>query len=401
MPSTWDVVPLKRVAALREERDVAGTAPLLSLKNTGELVARGDDVQPPSDEHRRRYWRVDPGDLVVNPMWLAGSAIGVSLASGAVSPDYRVYSLSGRLEPRFLHHLLRSVAYHDQYRLLMRAETTFDRRVTKEDFAELPVIAPPFGEQCAIAEFLDTETAQIDALIDARSNTARLVRERMWSMVDRTFADIGDRLQPLGRSIISACDGPFGSWLTSSHYVDDGARVIRLGNLGRAEFRNKDRAFIPLEHFAFLRRHEVVGGDLLVAGLGDDGNPLGRACVAPASVEPAIVKADCFRVRLDRSKVLPEFAAWWLSSPRGGAMVMESVRGSTRQRMNLSAVSRVRVPVPELSEQRELAGALDAVRRETTRMISAIDEQIGLLRERRQAIVAAAVTGQLEIAKAA
>lgn len=64
-------------------------------------------------------------------------------------------------------------------------------------------------------------------------------------------------LLPLGRFVEVITDGPFGSSLTSNHYSDDGARVIRLGNIGSAKFKRDDQAFIPLEYFRQLRRHEV------------------------------------------------------------------------------------------------------------------------------------------------
>ncbi|MGH3903860.1 MAG: hypothetical protein ACRDTE_06690, partial [Pseudonocardiaceae bacterium] len=89
-------------------------------------------------------------------------------------------------------------------------------------------------------------------------------------------------------------DGPFGSNLTSAHYTADGARVVRLQNIGDGVF-NDARAYISMQHFEGLRNHEVAAGDLLIASLGEE---LPRACIAPASLSPAIVKADCIRVRL-------------------------------------------------------------------------------------------------------
>ena len=118
-----------------------------------------DVGQQASKDYLLRYWTVSPGQLVVNPMWLAGAAIGVTNQAGAVSPDYRVYTLqTSELDPRFAHHLFRSSVLMDQYRLLMRAETTFDRRVGREDFENLPVPVPPLAEQRAIADFLDRKT---------------------------------------------------------------------------------------------------------------------------------------------------------------------------------------------------------------------------------------------------
>jgi type I restriction enzyme S subunit len=42
-------------------------------------------------------------------------------------------------------------------------------------------------------------------------------------------------------------DGPFGSNLKSSHYVDEGPRVIRLQNIGFGEFVDEE-AHISRDH---------------------------------------------------------------------------------------------------------------------------------------------------------
>ncbi|MET8525611.1 restriction endonuclease subunit S [Micromonospora sp. NPDC005172] len=165
---------------------------------------------------------------------------------------------------------------------------------------------------------------------------------------------------PLRRFIQEITDGPFGSSLTSSHYSDEGARVIRLGNIGAAHFRNTDAAYIPFDHYRQLLRHQVLPGDLLIAGLGDERHPVGRSCVAPENIGPAIVKADCFRARLDETRLTHRFAAWALSSSFVTDQVVALARGSTRSRINLDVARDVGLPVPPLQEQRRIANFLDA-----------------------------------------
>ena len=94
----------------------------------------------------------------------------------------------------------------------------------------------------------------------------------------------------LRRVTISACDGPFGSAIKSDHYADEGARVVRLGNIGTGEWREGKPVYIEREYWATLGRHQVLPGDLLIAGLGDENNPVGRSTVAPFGLGDAIVK---------------------------------------------------------------------------------------------------------------
>ena len=94
----------------------------------------------------------------------------------------------------------------------------------------------------------------------------------------------------LARVTRSRCDGPFGSGLKSQHYSVDGVRVIRLQNIGGPEFLNSDQVFVDESHADALGNHSVLHEDLLVAGLGDDAHPVGRACVAPEGLGRAMVK---------------------------------------------------------------------------------------------------------------
>jgi type I restriction enzyme, S subunit len=201
---------------------------------------------------------------------------------------------------------------------------------------------------------------------------------------------------PLRRFIRSLTDGPFGSALTSSHYSNDGARVIRLGNVGSAVFRSTDEAYIPLGYFQEMRRHEVLAGDLIIAGLGDTNHPVGRACTAPEGLGPAIVKADCFRARLDENQLTHRFAAWALSSSAISQQIRTLTRGTTRTRINLDVVRDIQVPVPSLDEQRRIVNLLDAETARLDELASARQRQLDLLTERLSTQVFDAIRGAKE-----
>lgn len=196
---------------------------------------------------------------------------------------------------------------------------------------------------------------------------------------------------PLRRFVLNLTDGPFGSKLTGSHYSDRGARVVRLGNIGEAKFKAIDEAYIPMEYFEELQPYSVVPGDLLIAGLGDSKNPAGRACLVPEGIGPAIVKADCYRARLDERRLLHRFAVWALNSKAANYQVLALSRGSTRGRINLDMARAIEIPAPSLEVQRLTADYLD---RETSLIDTLVEEQqrlIDILRERRAAAISAAL----------
>lgn len=181
-PIDWGVARFKAVTRRRVIRNVDGSATMRSLKTTGEVVGRTSQ-QSPDDSSIPRYLLVEPDDLVVNPMWLVGGAIGVSTRHGAVSPDYRVFRPRPELVPRFLHHLLRSRPYRAQYELFTRAETTFDRRVNQPDLDRLPIPIPPPDEQISIAAAIDRELDRIDDTIEVAKRGIGLARERRAALI--------------------------------------------------------------------------------------------------------------------------------------------------------------------------------------------------------------------------
>jgi type I restriction enzyme S subunit len=378
--------------------------PLLSVSIHRGVVPRAEmtDRESRADEFGN-YKEVTRGDIVINRMRAFQGGAGISSYHGMVSADYAVLRTQGALLAEFFHYLIRSDWFVGEMTARLRGIGSADLgnvrtpRINIQDLGDIAISLPRPSEQGAIAAYLRVETARIEQIVAAKQRLRELVWERYWSEMDAAFTRF-PRLEGLGRFALSMTDGPFGSSLTSAHYSDDqGARVIRLGNIGRGNFRDDDRAFVSTRHYELLKRHDAVANDLVVAGLGDERHPLGRACVVPEHLGPAIVKADCFRFRLNQERLAPDFAALFLSSPTGESLVQGSTRGSTRQRANIGALASVRVPAPPLKEQQSVVAQLRQAEALVRCADQALDAQVGLLSERRQALITAAVTGQLHI----
>lgn len=149
-------------------------------------------------------------------------------------------------------------------------------------------------------------------------------------------------------------DGPFGSNLKSSHYVDSGPRVIRLQNIGFGEFID-EKAHITESHFENLRAHEARPGDLVVASLGQD---LPRACLVPPTLGPAIVKADCIRVRLHPS-LDARYVSYALQRPDLRHTVADQIHGVGRPRLGMAGIRALSVPVAPPAEQERIVAAIE------------------------------------------
>lgn len=202
VPSHWERVEIRRVTTIRRETNRDSSATLLSLSASDGVRPRPDDGgrQLPSADTVANYWLVRPSDLVFNPMWAIEGGVAVSEVEGAVSTAYRVYQFPAeQVQPRFAHYLLRSRPALDQYRAMVRGVTTFDRSVTREDFEAMPIGLPPMPEQRAIADFLDVETARIDALIEKKRKLVHLLELRFESWIRSILRSLDTPILPLKR----------------------------------------------------------------------------------------------------------------------------------------------------------------------------------------------------------
>ena len=377
----WEWVPLRRVTRLRREPNTDASWPLLALSSERGVEPRPDDGgrQLPSEETVTSYWRVHPNDLVFNPMWAIGGGVAVSHVSGAVSPAYHVYSPTPVLYPRFLHHVMRSRTAIDQYQLLVRGITTFDRSVTREDLGDMPVPVPPLDEQRAIADYLDRETARIDALIAAKERMIALLQERWRVAVTAEMA----RLAAIHGTI------------QLRHLIRclDGRRVPlsaeeRAGWHGCFPYYGASAIVDWVDGWLFDEPLVLLGED--GAQLGDPSYPIAQAVsgkiwvnnhahvLRPVHVDPAFLT-----LRLNTVDRIPVMS------------------GGTREKITQDDMNRIPVPNIPISHQSEIGSELDGIRARCDGLSATIRRQIALLSERRQALVTAAVTGQVEVPVAA
>jgi len=255
------------------------------------------------------------------------------------------------------------------------------------DYLNIEVPLAPPSHQAKIAEILDTLDAAIRGTEAVVAKLKAMKQGLLQDLLTRGIDANGDLRLPqpeaphlykqtplgwlpkewglsvMGDVAESIIDGPFGSNLKTAHYVETpGVRVVRLQNIQDGYFDDTEKAFIRERHAAQLSRHEVVAGDVLIASLGDDGHPVGRACLYPDHLDPGINKADCFRFR-GRSSCRNGYAMLFLNGTGARRQARGFEQGVTMKRMNLENLRKVRISLPAPDEQKRIeirAAAIDA-----------------------------------------
>ncbi len=211
---------------------------------------------------------------------------------------------------------------------------------------------PPIDEQQHILSVIETST---ELIAQIRSNVARalklLTRYRS-EIVRKASASIAP-LVPLRHVATTMFDGPFGSNLKTSDYAESGVRVVRLENIGRLMFQREKASFISEDKAAKLQRNLLAGGDILFSSFVDDET---RVCLFPSDLPTrAINKADCFCVRPDPEICVSEYVALQLASPKVLEELRHDVHGATRPRIGLKQLKNIRIPLPPIEEQAQIA----------------------------------------------
>ena len=148
--------------------------------------------------------------------------------------------------------------------------------------------------------------------------------------------------------------GPFGSNLKVSDYRDSGVPLVFVRNIRSGDFRGERRFVSPMKA-AELAGHQAVQGDVLITKMGD---PPGDAAVY-RSAEPAVITADCIRVRPGEA-VLPEYLAYSFGASAVRDQVLAITRGVAQKKVSLGRFrSGVSIPIPQLSEQRRIVEILE------------------------------------------
>lgn len=344
----------------------------------------------PRDVARRAP--LDPGDIV---MTAAGATIGKSmLYSERREACYAGYLVRFRSRPgvdaRFVAYWMESRHYWDQIAVGKVVSTIENFSAGKYQNLTCPAPEPP--EQRAIADFLDTETARIDALVTKKRRMIDLLRERRWRVLEELATG---RPESRSRTRLKRLASFFtdGDWIESPYMTSSGIRLIQTGNIGRGAFREQGDRYISEQTFRELGCTEVLPGDVLISRLA---NTVGQACLAPDLGCRMVTSVDVVICR-PGSNVDPKYLVRYLSSDRHLSLAQLEARGTTMQRLARSQVGELPVPLPPLDLQHQAVADADREVAPLTHAVDRLRRQIDLLHEHRQALITAAVTGELEV----
>ena len=376
VPPHWKIVQTRRVATVRNGADYRPV----------EVPDGGYPVYGSGGEFRRSAKYLFDGESVL--FGRKGTVDRPLLVSGRFwTVDTMFYTeLQSTAEARFFYYVALTVpfAYY--------ATNTAVPSMTQNDLSSHPIPLPPLDEQRAIANYLDRETAQIDTLIAEQQRLIELLDERRSAAFRQAFpASPATALRrfvssqrPLTYGILQ-CGEPYPDgvpYVGPSDMETDG-RSPRLADLRRTS---------P-EIAAQYSRSVLRSGDVVVS----IGPAYGKIALLSDELSGANLTQDTVRVDCNRSTLDPNFLVRLLQSPQVADFWDMQITGATFRRLNLGTLGLTPVPILPLDEQRRIVAELDEVTSKIDTLIAEAERFIELSKERRSALITAAVTGQIEI----
>lgn len=186
--------------------------------------------------------------------------------------------------------------------------------------------------------------------------------------------------------------GPFGSNLKVSDYQESGIPLVFVRNIRSGCYGGTNTKYVTPAKAAELSAHSVAAGDVLVTKMGE---PPGDADVYPSDQPPAIVTADCIKIRCCPDLVLPEFLKSVINSQIGKTQILPMTKGVAQKKVSLDRFQSLSVPVPSFKEQAQIAQILKDALYEANVHDGAIEQALNQSKAQRQNVLRAAFLGQL------
>lgn len=384
-----DFITRRILAINRAERPLEALNVIAKISFGGELHLRGDDAKR---GYKGPLFEALPGDLVISKIRVAQGSLCVvpdSLDHLAVSPEYPVYSVDqDTVRAEFLQLVIRTEAFQGRVARL-RAGNTTKARIRPAQFEALRIPLPTLEEQRALIAAYTAALARATQLEQAADSAERAA----WQAFETALgvapsAPLPDRPVFVARFKDVERWSHDGILRELAQPADPGTCVdtVSLGQMAKVSYglqkcpanrpgmharpylrvANVQRGVLNLREIKCIDvpdeempKYRLELGDVLLCE-GNSPDLVGRGAIWGGEIDECVHQNHVLRVRVDRTKLFPEFVLAVINSSHGQAYF----RGKAKRTTNLASINSKEVaglPVPELSlsRQRDLLDGLN------------------------------------------
>ncbi len=410
VPEHWGVAPLLGVAQARDESNEGMKEDNLLSLSYGRIVRKdissNEGLLPESFE---TYQIVHPGDIVFRLTDLQNDQRSLRTAPvteiGIITSAYLAVRPM-HIKSGYFSHLLRC---YDVIKVFYSMGGGLRQSMKYADVKRLPILTPPKEEQVAIAAFLDCKTSKIDALIVEQEKLLALLVEKRQATISHAVTRgliPGVALKDSGISWLGEVPahwdiggltkfiGPVVDYRGRTPTKgDEGMFLVTAKNIrnGVIDYEASQEYVDPKEAATLLSRGAPEVGDVLFTTEA----PLGQVAQidrADIALAQRVVKFRGLPGLLDN-----RFLMFWLMGSSCRARLEMLATGSTALGIKASKLGMIECLLPPIDEQKEISSHIEAQLKVNDALQHEAQRAIELLRERRSALIAAAVTGAVDV----
>ncbi len=411
VPSHWALHQTKRHFQRRKELNVGMACEhRLALTMNGVVPRSLDDLDGLQSSDYEGYQLFEAGDLafkLIDLQNIKTSRVGLVPERGIMSPAYIRLQPLNTTDKRFAYWYFMALYWTQVFNSLGGGVR---QTLGPEELLTVEYPVPPRSEQSAIAAFLDRETAKIDALVAEQEKLITLLKEKRQAVISQAVTKGLDptvqmrdsgvewlgavpahwevrRIASVSTKITNGYVGP-----TRDILVEGGVRYLQSLHIKDNRIDFHQPYFVTEEWSQTHQKSILKRGDVLIVQTGD----IGQVAVVPPEFDGCNCHALIIVSPL-QSALTGEWLAGVLDSDYGLHSLVAIQTGALHPHLNCGNVRDIYVPVPPLTEQCAILDVLMTRRIEFDRLISEAQTLIGLLQERRSALISAAVTGQIDV----
>jgi type I restriction enzyme S subunit len=395
---------LRHIADIRvsnvDKKSVEGQVPVRLCNYTDvyyneRITAALEFMESTATPEQCIAFQLAPGDVLLTKDSETPDDIGVTAVVTEAMPrllcGYHLAMIRPRLgvDGRYLRFALASSPVRTDLGSRANGITRFGLRSSV--IGDVTVPLPTLASQRAIADYLDRETARIDALIEKKQRLLELLELRFRVAVVETVGLNGAADRSLGAMAAIA----LGRQRSPEH--DSGPHMIRYLRAANVKDGVLDLSDVKLMNFnpSEQRVFALRQGDILVSEGAGSLSAVGATARWRAELEGMVCFQNTLLRLRPRSGTSADFLAWWCRGAYYAGLFAAIADGANIFHLSAERLRNVRCAIPDLGEQFQTAATLDLEEAKLVGLRRHLNRQLNLLSEKRQALITAAVSGQV------
>lgn len=421
IPAGWEVWKIKQIARLNPSKNEVSQIPdetsvtFLPMEVIGEYGELDTGRIRNIGQVRTGYTYLGEGDVCIakiTPCFENGkAAIVTQLVNGIAFATTEVIPIrcNERVDSKFLFAVLTSSPFNKLAEGSMYGAGG-QKRVSDMFVANYHLALPAPSEQTKIAAFLDYETGKIEGLIAKQERLIELLEEKRQAVISHAvtkglapnaplrpsgidwLGDVPAHWEVLSLKRVVSLKGGYA--FSSESFADIGKRVIRIGDIdtyGNVSLENAK--CIPIAMANRFNEYEVRTGHILMAMTGAT---IGKAGWY-LNQEPALLNQRVGAFECDEGHIGSRFFWYILKSDGYQKYVTLTAFGGAQPNISDTQMLSYSIVLPALVEQEMISNFLDSENITFDELTLKAQSAITLLKERRTALISAAVTGKIDV----